>query len=145
MSYACIWWRGRGFEPARRLVTDSPVFDTGALPLRLPLQICWSRWRELNSLPVAYGATALPKRATPAWRRRSELHRRLKLLQSRALLLGYVVMVRDRRFELRIPRVRTETIPASVCRAWLRDFDSNEDDEVQPLAAYHWLISEYER
>ena len=60
----------------------------------------------------------------------------MKLLQSRAFLLGYVVMVRDRRFELRITRARTGTIPDVSLSRMLPASDSNTDNDAQNVAAF---------
>jgi hypothetical protein len=52
----------------------------------------WSRRSDSNRLPVAYGATALPRRATPAWRRRRESNTFLARLQLAGFPLSYCVI-----------------------------------------------------
>jgi len=68
--------------------------------------------------------------------------RSVALLQSAAFPFGYVVMVRALGFEPSIAGVRVRRNSTFASRAWLRDVDSNDDDEAQNLAACRWLISD---
>lgn len=102
----------------------------------------WSPRPDSNRLCSAYGAVARPNEPHGRGDDGANRTRSVALLQSAAFPLGYVVMVRALGFEPSIAGVRVRRNSTFASRAWLRDVDSNDDDEVQNLAACRWLISD---
>src|ERR1700681_4406050 len=107
LSYACMEEGGR---IERRALIAPPRFS-GPLGHHCPAPSRIGAFSEsrtrVGGLRDRCSATELRRRGDDGANRT----RLVALLQSAAFPLGYVVMVRDRRFELRITRVRAEAIP----------------------------------